>query len=618
MDPEVVTPAAALHRAGVHPVARPRGLGPTTRSRSCCATSTSSTSPTTSAPTGWPRRRRQAFAGLIGGPLPDPIELARDLGPLTAERRLLVWSAHPDEQELIEAGRHRRRDPAARRRRRLGVHGLQRRRQQDRHVPRPAGPATTSTHRSGHRRHVRAPSRSSSTNAAPAEGYAALRHRQPQRSAGRHELAVAVDLQPARPRPPHGRRRARSASRPAPRRAGTSTASASTSRRRRRRRSRRRCRAPSPTRAPKSSRGSSRWSATSRSCERVRRDSRETAALSRRQQARRRATPPLPELSTTWRAAATRGISRTPMVVVNGATGSAAGPPSAAAGRRTCRRCRRQSAKPAWRAAIVLLTNGDSGLLLGHHDVGVDERVGADEALDRRRGERGRGAATSAAHSASRRGRSAANDIGRCSPTSMPNVAAMTGHTVSQQNTSPFVRLNVPPAAAGDVAAQRSARGDEVGVDGLAQGAAGLGAGEVQRLAGGSLQRGVGGDRRQRVHVDVARWRRRRRSGGRSSAPSRRPPGGPAARPPAASRSSGARPAAPARAAAAAPGRVRSRVGARRTPSCPAAARRAAANRGRGHRAGCAASPRCARSARPRTSPAAAPAPPGARRRRGG
>ena len=43
-----------------------------------------------------------AFTGLIGGQLPDPIELARDLAPLTGERRLLVWSAHPDEQEMIE------------------------------------------------------------------------------------------------------------------------------------------------------------------------------------------------------------------------------------------------------------------------------------------------------------------------------------------------------------------------------------------------------------------------------------------------------------------------------------------------------------------------------------
>jgi hypothetical protein len=44
----------------------------------------------------------QAFEGLIGGSLPDPIALARDLGPLTGDRRLLVWSAHPEEQEMIE------------------------------------------------------------------------------------------------------------------------------------------------------------------------------------------------------------------------------------------------------------------------------------------------------------------------------------------------------------------------------------------------------------------------------------------------------------------------------------------------------------------------------------
>ncbi|HTH07203.1 MAG TPA: hypothetical protein VL916_15085, partial [Ilumatobacteraceae bacterium] len=44
----------------------------------------------------------QAFQGLIGGSLPDPIALARDLGPLTGDRRLLVWSAHPEEQDMIE------------------------------------------------------------------------------------------------------------------------------------------------------------------------------------------------------------------------------------------------------------------------------------------------------------------------------------------------------------------------------------------------------------------------------------------------------------------------------------------------------------------------------------
>ena len=44
----------------------------------------------------------QAFAGLLAGALPDPIELARDLGPLTNQRRLLVWSARPEEQAMIE------------------------------------------------------------------------------------------------------------------------------------------------------------------------------------------------------------------------------------------------------------------------------------------------------------------------------------------------------------------------------------------------------------------------------------------------------------------------------------------------------------------------------------
>jgi len=44
----------------------------------------------------------QAFKGLISGALPEPIELARDLAPLASDRRLLVWSAHPEEQELLE------------------------------------------------------------------------------------------------------------------------------------------------------------------------------------------------------------------------------------------------------------------------------------------------------------------------------------------------------------------------------------------------------------------------------------------------------------------------------------------------------------------------------------
>ncbi len=43
-----------------------------------------------------------AFQGLIEGKLPEPITLARDLAPLTSDRRLLVWSAQPKEQALLE------------------------------------------------------------------------------------------------------------------------------------------------------------------------------------------------------------------------------------------------------------------------------------------------------------------------------------------------------------------------------------------------------------------------------------------------------------------------------------------------------------------------------------
>ena len=42
------------------------------------------------------------FDALLAGALPDPITLSRDLGPLTSERRLLVWSADPEEQALLE------------------------------------------------------------------------------------------------------------------------------------------------------------------------------------------------------------------------------------------------------------------------------------------------------------------------------------------------------------------------------------------------------------------------------------------------------------------------------------------------------------------------------------
>ncbi len=42
------------------------------------------------------------FDALLAGALPDPITLSRDLGPLTSERRLLVWSADPEQQALLE------------------------------------------------------------------------------------------------------------------------------------------------------------------------------------------------------------------------------------------------------------------------------------------------------------------------------------------------------------------------------------------------------------------------------------------------------------------------------------------------------------------------------------
>ena len=42
------------------------------------------------------------FDALLGDALPEPITIARDLGPLAAERRLLVWSADEEEQALLE------------------------------------------------------------------------------------------------------------------------------------------------------------------------------------------------------------------------------------------------------------------------------------------------------------------------------------------------------------------------------------------------------------------------------------------------------------------------------------------------------------------------------------
>jgi hypothetical protein len=42
------------------------------------------------------------FDSLLNGTLPDPTTLARDLAPLVGERRLLMWTANPEEQALLE------------------------------------------------------------------------------------------------------------------------------------------------------------------------------------------------------------------------------------------------------------------------------------------------------------------------------------------------------------------------------------------------------------------------------------------------------------------------------------------------------------------------------------
>jgi hypothetical protein len=44
----------------------------------------------------------QTFQQLMAGALPDPISLARDMGPLVGEGRLMMWSANPDEQALMD------------------------------------------------------------------------------------------------------------------------------------------------------------------------------------------------------------------------------------------------------------------------------------------------------------------------------------------------------------------------------------------------------------------------------------------------------------------------------------------------------------------------------------
>jgi hypothetical protein len=45
---------------------------------------------------------RQVIEELLAGALPVPSDLARNLGPLVAEQRLLMWTTNPEEQELID------------------------------------------------------------------------------------------------------------------------------------------------------------------------------------------------------------------------------------------------------------------------------------------------------------------------------------------------------------------------------------------------------------------------------------------------------------------------------------------------------------------------------------
>ena len=62
------------------------------------------------------------FDALLGDALPEPITIARDLGPLAAERRLLVWSADAEEQALLERVHLAGQIPPLGRRRRVVVH----------------------------------------------------------------------------------------------------------------------------------------------------------------------------------------------------------------------------------------------------------------------------------------------------------------------------------------------------------------------------------------------------------------------------------------------------------------------------------------------------------------
>ena len=201
-----------------------------------------------------------AFDALLGGALPEPIELARDLAPLTSDRRLLVWSAHPEEQELLEtvgiAGDMPALDGADGWSFSVSNAGGNK---IDASSQRKAGYDATTDPDTGV---TTGTMRIELTNTAPAEGLPKYVIGNRDRQAEGHEQPAGVAVQPARARPGHGRRHGRRASRRAPRTAGTSTGSPSTSPPARRRPSRRRCPARSPT--PTSwSRGPSRWPTSS-------------------------------------------------------------------------------------------------------------------------------------------------------------------------------------------------------------------------------------------------------------------------------------------------------------------------------------------------------------------
>ena len=182
-------------------------------------------------------RRRAGRGGDVGvrrphrRALPDPIELARDLGPLDRGA-----PAARVERPPRRAGDDRGRSASAARSRRSTAPTGGRSR-----CPTPAAARSTrsSTRRAGY--DVDAPTRTPASRpapsrieldrtTAPAEGLPQLRHRQPRRPAGRHEQrcgcrSTAPSAWTASPSTGP-----RSASRPAPRTAGTCTACASTSR----------------------------------------------------------------------------------------------------------------------------------------------------------------------------------------------------------------------------------------------------------------------------------------------------------------------------------------------------------------------------------------------------